>query len=163
MRGSVDLAAIQAAYEADPENVFLIKPNLAGTNWYDAITRVASVNRHSLGFSGGTENGRYYIGMGAQEQSGIFIANEFKRYSFRANSEWDLVKWLKPWSKSSVYLPVCNRSARWRWWYRRLLMMNLRSYLLIVCQPFFLYMMSLVVLPVPGPLALTIRVIRYED
>ena len=94
VRGSVDLAAIEAAYQANPENVFLIRPNLDGTNWYDAITRVARVNRHSLGFSGGTENGRYYIGMGAQEQSGILLENEFKRYSFRANSEWDLVKWL---------------------------------------------------------------------
>lgn len=94
VRGSVDLAAIQAAYEANPENVFLIKPNLAGTNWYDEITRVAQIHRHSLGFSGGTENGRYYIGLGAQEQSGILLENEFRRYSFRANSEWDLVKWL---------------------------------------------------------------------
>ena len=94
VRGSIDLAAIQAAYEADPDNVFLIKPNLAGTNWYDAITRTAPVHRHSLGFSGGTENGRYYIGMGAQNQSGILLENEFERYSFRANSEWDLVKWL---------------------------------------------------------------------
>ncbi len=92
--GSIDLAAIQAEYEANPENVFLIKPNIEGTNWYDAITRTAPIHRHSLGFSGGTENGRYYIGLGMQEQSGILIANEFSRYSFRANSEWDLVPWL---------------------------------------------------------------------
>ncbi len=92
--GSVDLAAIQAAYEADPENVFLIKPNLEGTNWYDAITRTAPIHRHSLGFSGGTENGRYYFGLGMQRQSGILLENEFARYSFRANSEWDLLPWL---------------------------------------------------------------------
>jgi len=92
--GSVNLAAIQAAYNANPANVFLIKPNLAGTNWYDEITRMAPMQRHSLGFSGGTDNGRYYIGMGAQQQSGILLKNEFKRYSFRANSEWDLLPWL---------------------------------------------------------------------
>lgn len=94
VRGSVDLAAIQAAYDADPLNVFLIRPNLAGTNWYDAITRPAPLQRHSLGFSGGTENGRYYIGMSAQNQSGILLENEFARYTFRTNSEWDLVPWL---------------------------------------------------------------------
>lgn len=94
VRGSVDLAAIQAAYEADPENVFLIRPNLEGTNWYDEITRTAMVQRHALGFSGGTENGRYYIGLGMQDQSGILLSNEFERYSFRANSEWDLLPWL---------------------------------------------------------------------
>ena len=92
--GSVDLAAIQAAYDADPENVFLIRPNLEGTNWYDAITRTGAIHRHSLGFNGGTENGRYYIGLGAQEQDGILLENEFSRYTFRINSEWDLLPWL---------------------------------------------------------------------
>ncbi len=92
VRGSVDLAAIQAAAAADPFGVFLIKPNLAGTNWYDEITRTASIMRHSLGFSGGSENSRYYFGLTAQEQAGILIANNFKRYSFRANSEFDLGK-----------------------------------------------------------------------
>ena len=90
--GSVDLAAAKAAYEKDPSNAFLIKPNLAGTNWYQAITRTAPVMRHSLGFSGGSENARYYFGLSAQEQSGILILNDFKRYTFRANSEFDLGK-----------------------------------------------------------------------
>jgi len=88
--GTIDQAAIQAAYDADPENVFLIRPNLEGTNWYDAITRSAPIHRHSLGFNGGTESGRYYIGLGAQLQDGILLENSFQRYSFRANSEWDL-------------------------------------------------------------------------
>ena len=92
--GTVDLAAIQAAYDKDPENVFLIRPNLSGTNWYEAITRNAPIHRHSLGFSGGTENGRFYIGLGAQNQSGILLENEFARYSFRVNSDWDLTPWL---------------------------------------------------------------------
>lgn len=94
VRGSVDLNAINAARAANPESVFLIKPNLAGTNWYDAITRSAPLQRHSLGFSGGTDNGRYYFGLSMQEQSGILLANEFGRYTFRANSEWDLLPWL---------------------------------------------------------------------
>ena len=83
VNGSVDLAAIQAAYDADPENVFLIRPNLQGTNWYDEITRQAPIHRHSLGFSGGTDNGRYYFGLGAQVQDGILLENSFQRYSFR--------------------------------------------------------------------------------
>ncbi len=95
VRGSVDLAAIQAAAAAKPGEVFLIKPNLAGTNWYDAITRTGKLQRHSLGFNGGTENGRYYFGLSMQDQEGILIANRFKRYSFRANSEFDLTKRLR--------------------------------------------------------------------
>jgi TonB-dependent starch-binding outer membrane protein SusC len=92
VRGSVDLAAIQAAYDANPGNTFLIKPNLAGTNWYDEITRMASINRHNLGFNGGTENSRYYIGLNLQDQNGIIINNSFKRYNLRVNSETDLGK-----------------------------------------------------------------------
>ncbi|UBM60510.1 TonB-dependent receptor [Marinilongibacter aquaticus] len=92
VRGSVDLAAIQAAYEADPEHTFLIKPNLSGTNWYDAITRLGQLQRHNLGFSGGGDNGRFYLGLNLQDQQGIVINNDFKRYALRLNSEFDLGK-----------------------------------------------------------------------
>lgn len=93
--GTVDVEAIRKAFEADPENVFLIRPNLAGTNWYDEITRTGFLQRHSLGFSGGTDNGGYYFGMSMQEQEGILLSNDFRRYSFRANSSWELTPWLK--------------------------------------------------------------------
>ncbi len=90
----VDLAQIRANYEADPANVFLIRPNLAGTNWFKEITRVAPVSRVSLGFDGGNESGRYYMGISAQNQSGILLNNEFARYTARFNSEWDVAPWL---------------------------------------------------------------------
>jgi TonB-dependent starch-binding outer membrane protein SusC len=92
--GAINLAQIQANYDADPANVFLIRPNLAGTNWYDAITRIAPVSRVTLGFDGGNESGRYYMGISAQNQSGILLENEFARYTARFNSEWDVAPWL---------------------------------------------------------------------
>ncbi|GGG56227.1 SusC/RagA family TonB-linked outer membrane protein [Croceivirga lutea] len=90
----IDLAQIRANYEADPENVFLIRPNLAGTNWYKEITRTAPVTRVSVGFDGGTENGRYYLGLSGQEQDGIVLEQKFRRYTLRLNSEWDVAPWL---------------------------------------------------------------------
>ncbi|MCE2780245.1 MAG: TonB-dependent receptor [Algoriphagus sp.] len=63
-----------------------------GTDWYAALTRFAPLNRHSLGFNGGSETSRFYIGLGIQEQAGIMIGNNFKRYSLRANSEFDVTK-----------------------------------------------------------------------
>lgn len=92
VRGAIDRAAIDAAQAADPENVFLFKPNLAGTNWYDAITRTGLLMRHGLGFSGGTETSRFYMGVNLQDQAGILLNNDFKRYTFRLNSEYDLGK-----------------------------------------------------------------------
>ncbi len=90
----INLAQIQANFEADPENVFLIRPNLAGTNWYKEITRVAPATRVSLGFDGGTENSRFYVGLGLQSLGGILLENEQDRYTARFNSEWDLAPWL---------------------------------------------------------------------
>ncbi|MEN2282327.1 TonB-dependent receptor [Algoriphagus sp. SE2] len=66
-----------------------------GTDWYDALTRNAPLNRHSIGLNGGSETSRFFIGLGFQEQAGIMIGNEFKRYSLRANSEFDVTKRLR--------------------------------------------------------------------
>jgi len=90
----IDLAQIRANYEADPDNVFLIRPNLAGTNWFKELTRVAPISRFTLGFDGGNENGRFYMGISAQNQAGILINNDFSRYTARFNSEWDLAPWI---------------------------------------------------------------------
>ncbi len=90
----INLAEIRAHYEADPGNVFLIKPNLKGTNWYKEITRPAPIFRATLGISGGTERGRFYFGFSGQEQDGIILSQNFKRYAARFNSEWDITPWL---------------------------------------------------------------------
>jgi len=61
-----------------------------GTDWYDAITRVAPLQRYSLGVNGGSETSRFFVGFSYQDQQGILLNNSFKRYTFRANSEFDL-------------------------------------------------------------------------
>ncbi len=61
-----------------------------GTDWYAALTRLAPLHRHSIGFNGGSETSRFYVGLGMQEQAGIMIGNQFRRYSLRANSEFDV-------------------------------------------------------------------------
>ena len=95
--GTLDLAAEKLKYNINPDPSSgaiyqVVKANKAGTDWYGAITRVAPLMRHNLGFSGGTDHGRYYFGLSAQEQAGILIYNQFSRYTFRANSEFDLSK-----------------------------------------------------------------------
>jgi TonB-linked SusC/RagA family outer membrane protein len=70
----------------------VVRANKEGTNWYDAITRWAPLTRHSLGFSGASEGARFYASLGLQDQAGILIHNDFKRYTFRINSEFDLGK-----------------------------------------------------------------------
>lgn len=96
--GTVDLAAEAEKYNADPfagDIYQVVKANKEGTDWYDAITRNALLNRHNLGFSGGTEKGRFYAGLGMQEQEGILIHQRFSRYTFRINSEFDILPSLR--------------------------------------------------------------------
>lgn len=93
--GSVDLTAEKAKYNVDPTagSIYqVVKANKEGTDWYKAITRNAALQRHALGFSGGGENSRFYIGFGAQNQQGILKGNDFTRYTFRANSEFNVLK-----------------------------------------------------------------------
>ncbi|WP_246202401.1 SusC/RagA family TonB-linked outer membrane protein [Spirosoma agri] len=96
--GSVDLAAEQAHYNINPANgaIYNVIPaNKQGTDWYKAITRVAPMTRHTLGFSGGTETSRYYLSLSMQRQAGIVRNNDFSRYTFRTNTEFDLTKKLR--------------------------------------------------------------------
>ncbi|MBC7893595.1 MAG: TonB-dependent receptor plug domain-containing protein, partial [Sphingobacteriaceae bacterium] len=71
--GTVDLAAERLKYNVNPGAgpiYQVVRANKEGTDWYKAITRIAPVQRHGLGFSGGTESSRYYIGFSAQDQKG---------------------------------------------------------------------------------------------
>jgi len=93
--GGVDLAAEKLKYNVDPRNgaIYQVtKANPAGTNWYKEITRNAPIQRQSLGFSGGGENNRFFIGLSAQNQAGILKQNDFKRYVARINTEFDVLK-----------------------------------------------------------------------
>jgi len=91
----VNLDQEAAKYNVNPDNggiYQVVRANRAGTDWYDAITRTAPMTRHNLGFRGATESARYYVGMSLQNQAGILIHNDFKRYTLRANSEFDVFK-----------------------------------------------------------------------
>ncbi|GAB3571111.1 TonB-dependent receptor [Spirosoma luteolum] len=95
---SVDLAAERLKYNINPANgaIYNVIPaNKQGTDWYGAITRVAPLMRHTLGFSGGTESSRYYLSLGMQQQAGIITNNNFSRYTLRANTEFDITKKLR--------------------------------------------------------------------
>jgi len=96
--GSINLEEQRELYNIDARSGSLyqvMRANKEGTDWYDAITRTGILQRHTLGFSGSTESSRYYVGAGAQVQEGILSNNDFKRYSFRINTEFDLGKHIR--------------------------------------------------------------------
>jgi len=68
--------------------VQVVKSNLAGTNWYKALTRVAPTTRVSLGLSGGNDRAHYYANITYYDQQGIVMNSYLRRFSARLNSEF---------------------------------------------------------------------------
>jgi TonB-dependent starch-binding outer membrane protein SusC len=96
--GNLDLEAERAKYNVTDFNrdIYQVaRANKTGTDWYDEITRTAPIIRNSIGISGGGDRSRFYFGLGMQDQAGILIHQNFKRYSFRANTEFDILKNLR--------------------------------------------------------------------
>jgi TonB-linked SusC/RagA family outer membrane protein len=92
--GSIDLAAEQLKYNNDPRkgSIYQVtEANKSGTDWYDELTSTAPLHRQTLGFSGGGETHRFYIGLSAQDQEGTMINQSFHRYAARANAEFDIL------------------------------------------------------------------------
>lgn len=56
-----------------------------GTDWQDAIFRVAPMQSHTLTASGGNENTQYAISGGYFKQDGVVIGSNFDRFNLRAN------------------------------------------------------------------------------
>ena len=118
--GPIDEQAAAENYNVDFDagsiyNVF--RANQAGTDWYDAITQSAFLQRHNIGLYGGGENNRYYIGMSMQDQEGIVKGNNFERYTMRANTEFDILpgKLRIGENFQATYRRIYSATRWWRW------------------------------------------------
>ena len=67
----------------------------ADTNWADLLFRNGHLMNHDINVSGGTEQASYYISTGIMNQDGITVGDEFKRYSFKANTNFKFNPFLK--------------------------------------------------------------------
>jgi len=59
-----------------------------GTNWFDAITRVAPMTDHSLSLGTGTDKFSTNVTAGFLTQDGVVLGSGYKRYSLRANTQF---------------------------------------------------------------------------
>jgi TonB-linked SusC/RagA family outer membrane protein len=66
-----------------------------GTNWQDVILRDAMVTNHQLSVNGGGEKSTYNLSLGYLNQDGIVENNNFKRYTARLSSDFQLFEPLK--------------------------------------------------------------------
>jgi TonB-dependent starch-binding outer membrane protein SusC len=63
-------------------------------NWQDLIYRKAPMTGINAGFSGGSDKGTYYFGLGYVDQDGIALTCSYKRYSVILNLEQQMNNWM---------------------------------------------------------------------
>lgn len=86
-QGQVD----EGSYNFDTRNL-ITRANQQGTDWFDAIFHSAPIQNHQVGVSGATEAARYAMSANIFDQQGIMKHTYFKRYSLRANTEFNVNK-----------------------------------------------------------------------
>ncbi len=61
-----------------------------GTDWQNEIFHTAPIQNYDLSVQGGASRGKYLVSLGYQNAEGIQIHTDFKRYSTRINTEFDI-------------------------------------------------------------------------
>ena len=67
----------------------------SGTDWEDEIFRTGYLQNYTLSYSGGSDKVHYYVSGGFLNQTGTVRSVSYRRYTFQANSDAQVLKWLK--------------------------------------------------------------------
>ena len=81
----LNLMAYQNANIAPPAG--LTTTPTVNTNWQDAVFQKGAIQDYNLQMSGGSPTASYLVSGGYLDQKGTIITTDFKRYSFRVNSD----------------------------------------------------------------------------
>ena len=65
------------------------------TNWYDALTKVGSLQEYEINATGGTNKGSYYASVAYHKNEGVFAGIDYSRFSARVNTDYQLLPTLK--------------------------------------------------------------------
>ncbi|MDU1892578.1 MAG: TonB-dependent receptor [Dysgonomonas sp.] len=64
------------------------------TNWFDEVYQTGITQSYQVSVSDGTDKLKYFLSAGYLDEKGVLDAAIFKRYSFRANIDNQVRKWL---------------------------------------------------------------------
>ena len=84
MKGNKDA---QDAYIASLKNV--------DTNWYDLLFRNSFSQGHHLSLSGGSGKSTYYVALGLNDEDGMLIHNDYRRYNVNAKMTLTPTDWAR--------------------------------------------------------------------
>lgn len=68
-------------------------------SWLDTIVQKGFQQNHAVGFSGGNDDGNYYISFNYNQQVGQLVQSKYDRYSGKVNLEQQV----KPWFKAGTF------------------------------------------------------------
>ena len=87
----------------------IVKANKAGTDWYHEIKKPAAIQNHNLSVSGATDMGKYFFSMEYLNHQGTVLETYLKRYTVRANTEFNVSKRIKVGENLSYSITDNNR------------------------------------------------------
>ena len=64
-------------------------------NWVDELFRTGYMQNYTVSYSGGNEKSHYYVSGGFLNQTGIVKSVGYRRFTFQANSDAQVLDWLK--------------------------------------------------------------------
>lgn len=67
----------------------------SGIDWMDELLRTGIMQNYTVSYSGGNDKSHYYVSGGFLDQSGIVESVKYRRFTFQANSDAQVTKWLK--------------------------------------------------------------------
>ncbi len=82
--------------------------NTDGTNWQNHIFQTAPMQNYNISITNGTKKSSIYSSLGFMNQDGIVKESDFKRISWRTNTENQLTEW----AKLSGYLTIVYQERR---------------------------------------------------
>ncbi|KKX51462.1 hypothetical protein [Sphingobacterium sp. IITKGP-BTPF85] len=78
-------------------------------DWLDAVMQTGVIQNHNVSLSGGSENAKYYVSGDYLDQKGVLLGYNYKRYSFRTNTDFKPTKYLSV--GTSSYIIAHNRDG----------------------------------------------------
>ncbi|WP_103866490.1 TonB-dependent receptor [Aquimarina sp. I32.4] len=85
------LGTIDRSTYSYPDNR-ITRANKNGTDWFDEFFNSAFVQQHNIGIKGGSDQSKFYLGIGLLDQEGVGRATSFGRYNLRVNSEFNVTE-----------------------------------------------------------------------
>ncbi|MDH5826958.1 SusC/RagA family TonB-linked outer membrane protein [Sphingobacterium faecium] len=72
------------------------------TDWLDAVMQTGAIQNHNVSLSGGSENAKYFVSGDYLDQKGVLLGYNYKRYSFRTNTDFKPTKYLSVGTSSFI-------------------------------------------------------------